>query len=119
MPAYAEFGSPVDDGWDILSYSFAMHAGAVAGGADRNAQIHDCQMQIGVEEHTEDLFQACVSGKRIDKVEIYLYQSESSLEPYLTYVMKDVYVTNCHTSSHGTGIGLNYGSLKYHYANKK
>jgi len=98
--SFMEFGNPLQDSCDIHTASFGMESQPHAGGFNRRAQIHDMIFTKATDSNLSSvLFEYCVAGRKIDEVALKLYRSEESTAPYVTYLLKMVYVTTFLTRS--------------------
>ena len=98
---FMEFGNPLQDSCDLTGFSVGMNAPAHGGGSHRRAQIHDITGFKASDYLTGVLLQYCGAGKKIDAVALKVYAEEDSDKPYLTYLLKDVFIVSVYAGRDG------------------
>jgi|SRR3954454_22701014 type VI protein secretion system component Hcp len=110
MPTYADFGDPIGDYCEALSFSFGMGVQQAAGGPRHKAQLSDASFTKETDSLSADLMRACVDGTTIPSVTLEVWNEKACT---LMCTMKDVIIASFQRSGARENIYLDFESISY------
>jgi type VI protein secretion system component Hcp len=110
MPTYADFGDPIGDYCEALSFSFGMGVERMAGGFAHKSQVSGASFAKETDSLSADLWRACAGGTTIPSVTIEIWNEKACT---LMCTMKDVIITSFQRSGGMENIHLDFESISY------
>jgi type VI protein secretion system component Hcp len=116
MSVYVDFGDPIGDYCQALSFSF--NVGAVdrlAGGASSKSQVFQVFFTKEADSLSHQLFLMVANGGSIPSVTVEIWPTERACT--LMYTMQGVVVVSFQTSAKNSieSVGLHFESISYRY----
>lgn len=114
MPIYVDFGDPIGDYCEALSFSFGMGVERVAGGPSYKAQRFDVSFSKEADSLSSDLWLSSANGTTIPSVTVEFWKTDKVWT--LMCTMKNVIITSFQRSGGGKStenISLNFESISF------